>query len=91
MRGGTMSKLADFLQLLDKHRLPVHITPVARQIIEIIASNVAFSKSLILRQLLNPVLTNIILNLLGDIGEYFDPLLHNTVNATIVRGEIKST
>ncbi len=86
MRGGTMSKLADLLHLLDKHRLPVHITPVARQIIEIIASNVAFPKNLILRQLLNPVLTNTILELLGDTGEYFDPLLHNTVNATIVRG-----
>ena len=86
MRGGTMSKLANLLHLLDKHRLPVHITPVARQIIDTIASNVAFPKSLILRQLLNPVLTNTILNLLGDIGENLDPLLHNTVNATIVRG-----
>ena len=86
MRGGTMAKLADFLQLLDKHRLPVHITPVARQMIEIMTSNVAFPKNLILRQLLNPLLTDIILNLLGNIGEYIDPLLHNTVNATIVRG-----
>ena len=86
MRGGAMSKLADFLQLLDKHRLPVHITPVARQMIEIMASNVAFPKNLILRRLLNPLLTDIILNLIGEISEYIDPLLHNTVNATIVRG-----
>jgi acetylornithine deacetylase/succinyl-diaminopimelate desuccinylase-like protein len=86
MRGGTMSKLADFLQRLDKHRLPVHITPVARQMIEIMASNVAFPKSLILRRLLNPLLTDTILNLLGNISEYIEPLLHNTVNATIVRG-----
>ncbi len=86
MRGGAMSKLADLLQLLDKHRLPVRITPVARQMIEILASNMAFPKSLILRLLLNPALTDIILNLLGDIGESLDPLLHNTVNATIVRG-----
>jgi acetylornithine deacetylase/succinyl-diaminopimelate desuccinylase-like protein len=86
MRGGAMSKLADLLRLLDKHRLPVRITPVARQMIEIMASNVAFPKSLILRQLLNPLLTDIILNLIGEIGEYIDPLLHNTVNATIVRG-----
>jgi len=86
MRGGTMSKLAELLQLLDKHRLPVHITPVARQMIEIMASNVAFPKNLILRRLLNPLLTDIILNLIGEISEYIDPLLHNTVNATIVRG-----
>jgi acetylornithine deacetylase/succinyl-diaminopimelate desuccinylase-like protein len=86
MRGGAMSRLANLLQLLDKHRLPVHITPVARQIIKIMESNVAFPKSLILHQLLNPVLTDTILNLLGNIGESLDPLLHNTVNATIVRG-----
>ena len=86
MRGGSMSKLADLLQQLDKRRLPVRITPVARQMIEITAANMAFPKNLILRQLLNPVLTDIILNLLGDLGESFDPLLHNTVNATIVRG-----
>jgi acetylornithine deacetylase/succinyl-diaminopimelate desuccinylase-like protein len=86
MRGGSMSKLADLLQQLDKRRLPVRITPVARQMIEITAANMAFPKNLILRRLLNPVLTDIILNLLGDLGESFDPLLHNTVNATIVRG-----
>lgn len=86
MRGGAMSKLADLLQLLDKHRLPVRITPVARQMIEILASNMAFPKNLVLRRLLNPALTDIMLNLLGDTGESLDPLLHNTVNATIVRG-----
>jgi acetylornithine deacetylase/succinyl-diaminopimelate desuccinylase-like protein len=55
-------------------------------LIEITAANMAFPKNLILRRLLNPALTDIILNLLGSTGEYLDPLLHNTVNATIVRG-----
>ncbi|MGD9044445.1 MAG: M20/M25/M40 family metallo-hydrolase [Desulfobacterales bacterium] len=86
MRGGTMAKLANLLRRLDKNRLPVHITPVARQMIEMMSSNVAFPKNLILRQLLNPVLCDTILKLLGTTGEYFDPLLHNTVNATIIRG-----
>jgi acetylornithine deacetylase/succinyl-diaminopimelate desuccinylase-like protein len=86
MRGGAMAKLGDFLHRLDTHRLPVHITPVARQMIEIIASNLSFPKNLIFRQLLKPFLTNRILRLLGDISQYVDPLLHNTVNATIVRG-----
>jgi acetylornithine deacetylase/succinyl-diaminopimelate desuccinylase-like protein len=54
--------------------------------IEMMSSNVAFPKNLILRQLLNPVLCDTILKLLGTTGEYFDPLLHNTVNATIIRG-----
>jgi acetylornithine deacetylase/succinyl-diaminopimelate desuccinylase-like protein len=86
MRGGAMAKLADFLHRLDKHRLPVHITPITRQMIEIITSNLSFPNGLIFRQLLNPFLTNSILRLLGDISQYFDPLVHNTVNATIVRG-----
>ena len=86
IRGGAMAKLSDLLYRLDKHRLPVHITPVTRQMIEIVASNLSFPKGLIFRQLLNPFLTNSILKLLGDSSKYFDPLLHNTINATIVRG-----
>jgi acetylornithine deacetylase/succinyl-diaminopimelate desuccinylase-like protein len=86
MRGGAMSKLADLLQHLDKRRLPVRITPVARRMIEITAANMPFPKNLILRRLLNPALTDTMLNLLGNTGEYLDPLLHNTVNATIVKG-----
>jgi len=86
LRGGAMSKLAEMLRKLDKRRLPVHITTVARRMIEITAANVPFPKNLILRQLLNPALTDIVLHLLGDTGESLDPLLHNTVNATIVRG-----
>jgi acetylornithine deacetylase/succinyl-diaminopimelate desuccinylase-like protein len=90
MRGGAMAKLADFLHRLDKHRLPVHITPVTRQMIETIAFNLPFPKGLIIRQLLNPFLTDSTLSLLGDINQYLDPLLHNTVNATIVRGGEKA-
>jgi acetylornithine deacetylase/succinyl-diaminopimelate desuccinylase-like protein len=86
MRGGAMAKLADLLHRLDKYRLPVHITPVTRQMIEIVASNLSFPKRLIFRQLLNPFLTNSILRLLGNISQHFDPLLHNTINATIVQG-----
>jgi len=86
MRGGAMAKLADLLHRLDKHRLPVHITQVTREMIEIIASNLSFPKGLIFRQLLNPFLTNSTLRLIGDISQSFDPLLHNNINATIVRG-----
>jgi len=73
MRGGAMAKLADLLHRLDKCRLPVHITPVTCQMVEIIASNLSFPQGLIFRQLLKPFLTNLILRLLGDISQYFDP------------------
>jgi acetylornithine deacetylase/succinyl-diaminopimelate desuccinylase-like protein len=86
MRGGAMAKLAQLLRLLDRHRLPVHITPTIRQTLTGMVSNLPFPTSLILHQLLRPRLTDNLLNLLGEKGRIFDPLLHNTVNATIVRG-----
>jgi acetylornithine deacetylase/succinyl-diaminopimelate desuccinylase-like protein len=84
--GGAMAKLSDVLRRLDRCRLPVHITPPARRMFLAMASALQFPTSLIVRQLLNPALTDVILNRLGDKGSVFDPLLHNTVNATVVRG-----
>ncbi len=86
MRGGTMKKLSELLGRLDKNRLPVHITPVARQMIEEISSMLPFPRGGIFRLVLNPHLTDLILKLLGDLGRNLEAVLHNTVNATIVRG-----
>jgi acetylornithine deacetylase/succinyl-diaminopimelate desuccinylase-like protein len=86
MRGGAMSKLARLLQQLERRRLPVHVTPVARQMIEGMASAFSFPISLILRQLLNPALTDMLLKLLGTAAKSLEPMLRNTVNATVVRG-----
>ncbi|NIU56827.1 MAG: peptidase M20, partial [Phycisphaerae bacterium] len=54
------------------------------------ASTLGGPNGLILGQLLNPALTNVILNILGERGHVFDPLLHNTVNATVLRGSGKT-
>lgn len=86
MRGGAMAKLARLLQRLDQHRLPVHITPVARQMVEAMASALPFPLGIVLRQLVNPILTDTVLNLLGEKGRMFESLFHNTVNATMVHG-----
>lgn len=71
MRGGAMAKLGQLLQQLDKHSLPVHITPVTRQIIEAIAST------------FNTDFDNM-LELLAQTP--FEPLLQNTLNPTIIHG-----
>jgi acetylornithine deacetylase/succinyl-diaminopimelate desuccinylase-like protein len=84
--GGAMVKLARLLQSLDKHQLPVHITPVAHHMIETMTKALPLPSSLILRRLLNPRLTDRVLKLMGARGRLFSPLLHNTVNATIVHG-----
>jgi acetylornithine deacetylase/succinyl-diaminopimelate desuccinylase-like protein len=86
MRGGAMAKLARLLKRLDRRRLPVHVTPVARRFIEKMAASSPFPTSTLLRGLLDPRLTDRMLDVLRSKGQVFDPVLHNTVNATIVRG-----
>jgi acetylornithine deacetylase/succinyl-diaminopimelate desuccinylase-like protein len=86
MRGGAMAKLARLLKRLDRRRLPVHVTPVARRFLETMAASSPFPTRTILRGLLDPRLTDRMLDLLRSKGQVFDPMLHNTVNATIVRG-----
>lgn len=86
VRGGAMAHLATFLQRLDRGRLPVHVTPAARQAIEAMAAALPPVQGLVLRGLLRPALTGTIIRLLGERGSLFEPLLHNTVNATMVRG-----
>lgn len=87
--GGAMAKLGEMLKKLDSKRLPVHITPPTKMMIEALVKNMSFPTGLVLRQLLNPVLTDKMLNLLGDKGKFFDPILHNTINATMVNGGTK--
>ena len=88
-RGGAMAKLARLLQKLDQKRLPVHITPAARLMFKTMAAALGGLNGLMLGQLLNPPLTDTVLNLLGEKGRVFDPLLHNSVNATVLRGSDK--
>ncbi len=89
VRGQAMAKLARMLQTLDRRRLPVHVTEPTRQMIETIASVLPSAQRLLLRQLLNPALTNTILNLIGPLSTTLDPLLHNTVSATVLQGSTK--
>jgi len=86
VRGGTMARLAKLLQGLDKHRLPLHVTPVVRQMVELIAAATPLPTKLALKQLLNPALADRVLNRLGQRGLIFDAMLHNTVSATVVHG-----
>lgn len=81
-----MSKLGEFLNKLYNSRLPVHITPAAREMIDAMGSAMPFPTSLLFKQLLNPPLTNTILNRLGPRKNTIEPLLRHTVNPTIVHG-----
>ncbi|MCP4214489.1 MAG: M20/M25/M40 family metallo-hydrolase [bacterium] len=85
-RGGAMAKTARMLDILDKKSLPPHITIAAEKMMEAMAEILPFPSGMIMRQLLKPGRTDFILKLLGEKGNVFVPMFHNTVNATIVRG-----
>lgn len=87
--GGAMAKLGGLLQKLDRQRLPVHVTPVARDMIESIAASIGGLQGRVLRLLTRPILTDSVLGLLGERGRLFDPLLHNSVSPTVLRASEK--
>ena len=86
MRDGTMARLGQMITTLNRNRLPVHITPAVRTMFNALSAHLPFPQNLILRQMLNPSFTDRLIDLMGERGRLFEPLLHNTVNATIVRG-----
>ncbi len=85
-RGGAMAKLGRVLQALDRARLPVHVTPVAKRHIETMAAALPPRRAATLRALLHPETTDRALSRLGQRRRPLEAMLRNTVNATIVRG-----
>ncbi|MFZ2807522.1 MAG: M20/M25/M40 family metallo-hydrolase [Desulfosalsimonadaceae bacterium] len=86
LKDSAMSKMAGFINKITSDGLPPHITDVPRQMVRTIAAAMPAPAGLVLRQLLNPVLTKTVLKLLGAKGDKFKPLLFNTINPTVVRG-----
>jgi acetylornithine deacetylase/succinyl-diaminopimelate desuccinylase-like protein len=89
VRGAAMSKLASMLRALDRRRLPVHVTPVTRQMVEAMAGELGGAQGTALRLLLKPRLTDRVLDRMGERARVLDPILHNTVSATSLRGSDK--
>jgi acetylornithine deacetylase/succinyl-diaminopimelate desuccinylase-like protein len=86
MRNGAMARLGRMLTALDGRRLPIHVTPVARQMVDTMAACLPGLKGAVLRHLCNPLMTDPLLKLMGENGKALEPIFRNTVNATIVRG-----
>jgi acetylornithine deacetylase/succinyl-diaminopimelate desuccinylase-like protein len=86
MRGGAMARLGRLLTRLDDSRLPVHVTDVPRAMIETLAAALPEGGRDLADGLLDSTRTDATLDALGAAGERLDPILHNTVNATVVRG-----
>ncbi len=86
MRDGAMAELGRLLTRLNRARLPIHVTPIVREMIGSMAAALSPARRIVLRRLLNPLWTDRVLPRLGDTGRNLEPLFRNTVNATIVRG-----
>jgi acetylornithine deacetylase/succinyl-diaminopimelate desuccinylase-like protein len=84
-RGGTVARLGKLLRDLDRKRLPVHVTPVVREFVERIAAELPRKEAAVMRSLLKPRLADAALRLLGERAATMEPMLRNTVNATIIR------
>ena len=89
MRGGAMAKLARLLSRLDAQRLPVHVTEIPRSMIETAAAALPAGGRELADALLDPERTDATLDMIGEAGQMLDPMLHNTVNVTVVRGGAK--
>ncbi len=86
IQGGAMAKLGRVLSILDKKKLPMHVTKEAQLMFDAIASGLSGIPKLMFSQLTNPLLSPRILNMLGEVGKPLSALLHNTVSPTIVNG-----
>ena len=84
--GGAMARLSRLLATLDRRRLPVHVTEPARLQVEALAKALGGGRGWMVKRLLVPALTDRVLGLMGEAGRTLDPILHNTVSATIVAG-----
>jgi acetylornithine deacetylase/succinyl-diaminopimelate desuccinylase-like protein len=81
-----MEKLAKVLKRLTVKRMPVHITEPVRMMVASMADHMSGVQKWGLKGLLNPSLTDAILDRLGTTGTAFVPMFHNTANPTIVQG-----
>ena len=85
-RDGTMARLARMLDDLNRKRMPIHVTPIVREMIETIAAHLPRPKRDLMLSLLRPAVADRVLPKLGPKMRPIETLLRNTVNATIVRG-----
>jgi acetylornithine deacetylase/succinyl-diaminopimelate desuccinylase-like protein len=88
-RGGAMARVATLLTRLDTARLPVHLTPPVKLLLEGMRDALDEPWKGRMAALLDPALADAALNELGPMGRNLDAALHNTVNATMISGGVK--
>lgn len=86
VRDGVMTDLGDALRNLTRRRLPLHVTPIAEEMISAMAAHAPKPHDSHLRQLINESTVEEGLAQLGSLRRLFDSILHNTASPTVVSG-----
>lgn len=86
VRRPASEKLGELLARLASRRLPVHVTPAARLMLEAMARELRRHEQLLLKAALAPRLARGLLPLAGGAGRLLTPLLCNTATPTVLSG-----
>lgn len=86
VRGGAMAKLGRILRALDSRRLPVHLTPATRLMVEGLREHTTGATRVALGRLLDERTAAATLRLLRSRLGMLEPMFRNTVSPTVVRG-----
>jgi acetylornithine deacetylase/succinyl-diaminopimelate desuccinylase-like protein len=84
-----MAKLGRVLSILDRKRLPYHLTPAVQLMLSSIARAMGGVTGLAIRALNNPLFADAVIGAIGERGSIFAPLLHNTISPTILKASDK--
>ena len=84
-----MAKLGRLLTRLDQKEFPYHLTPAVSMMLNSIADAMGGITGLAIRALTSPLLAGAIIKALGERGNLFAPLLHNTISPTILKASEK--
>ncbi len=92
-KNSALIKAAGIAATLGTKRLPQHNVEAATRFIKLLSRHLKFPKNIIFKQLLNPVLSNVILDRLipqEDTARALEAMLHNTANPTVIRAGEKT-
>jgi acetylornithine deacetylase/succinyl-diaminopimelate desuccinylase-like protein len=84
LRGGATARLGRMLEQLDRGGLPIHVTPVAREMLTRMAGALPALQGIVVRQLLRPAIARAALPRMGDQARMTSAMLRNTVSPTII-------
>ncbi len=86
IKSSATARLARVLGQLERRQLPVHVTPVIKDMFQRVSAGLPFPASVVFRQLMRNSTAGWVTRAMGDRGLLFSQLLRNTANPTILRG-----